>query len=264
MKISPIQILASAAGAVASAVIASFFGVQGTVIGVAVGSAVATLSTAVVAESIRRTHRAVRHVVGPTAPGLLRRVGDTAPTGEVTHEVDEPPASVAGGVAASVSPREPTAVVPAPRRPVPAAPDCGRPPSGPRVRWGLLVGAVVAVFAVGLLAVTGIELLAGKPLASLVGASKDQGGISLAPTATTTTTTSSTTTTTSTSTTTTSTSTTTTTAPGATSTTTTTAPGATSTTTTLPATTTTPSAGALGGTGPGGGTPGASSGAAGG
>ncbi len=63
MKFSLRQILASAAGAVIAAVIASIFGVKGTIIGVAIGSAVATLGTALVAQSIERGQQAVKQVV---------------------------------------------------------------------------------------------------------------------------------------------------------------------------------------------------------
>ncbi|MDA8315287.1 MAG: hypothetical protein M0010_08955, partial [Actinomycetota bacterium] len=62
-RLNPIQIAASASGAVLSALIASVFGVSGTVIGVAVGSIVATTVTAIVWESIERTHSKVRDVV---------------------------------------------------------------------------------------------------------------------------------------------------------------------------------------------------------
>ena len=54
MKFSFRQILASAAGAVLAALIASAFGVKGTIVGVAIGSAAATMGTALVAQSIDR------------------------------------------------------------------------------------------------------------------------------------------------------------------------------------------------------------------
>ena len=72
MKLSAKQVAASCAGAVLSAVIASLFGEKGTVIGVALGSVVATTTTALVAESIERTHTAVRRSVN--SPHQVRRL----------------------------------------------------------------------------------------------------------------------------------------------------------------------------------------------
>src|ERR1700722_5275984 len=77
MKFSYRQILASAAGAVLSAVIASIFGVKGTVVGVAIGSVAATTGTALVLQSIERTNKAVKQVAerAPENAKLLRRPG---------------------------------------------------------------------------------------------------------------------------------------------------------------------------------------------
>ena len=79
MKFSARQILASAAGAVIAAVIASAFGVKGTIVGVAIGSAAATFGTALVAQSIERGHEAVKQVVvrAPESSPLLRKLGGT-------------------------------------------------------------------------------------------------------------------------------------------------------------------------------------------
>jgi len=60
VKFSYRQILASAAGAVLSAVIASVFGVKGTIVGVALGSIAATTGTALAFQSIERTNKAVK------------------------------------------------------------------------------------------------------------------------------------------------------------------------------------------------------------
>ena len=85
MKFSVRQILASAAGAVIAALIASAFGVKGTIIGVAIGSAAATIGTAFVAQSIDRGHQAVKQVAervpDSSASSLLRRLGGTGGEG---------------------------------------------------------------------------------------------------------------------------------------------------------------------------------------
>jgi hypothetical protein len=85
VKFSFRQILASAAGAVLAALIASSFGVKGTIIGVAIGSIAATTGSALISQSIERGHKAVKQVVvrvpdGSTAT-LLRRLGGTGAAG---------------------------------------------------------------------------------------------------------------------------------------------------------------------------------------
>jgi len=62
MKLSPIQIIASAAAAVVSAVLLSFLGNKGTILGVALGSVIATLGSAAIGESLRRGHSKVKAV----------------------------------------------------------------------------------------------------------------------------------------------------------------------------------------------------------
>jgi len=93
MRLSPRQIVASTVGAVLAAVIASFFGVKGTIIGVAVGSIIATTGTAVAANTIDRTNKRVRQVVvgDENQPGLISRLGSTSPLGSVVaHDTSEP------------------------------------------------------------------------------------------------------------------------------------------------------------------------------
>ncbi len=310
MKLSPKQIAASAAGAVASALIASLFGEKGTIIGVALGSAVASTSTALVVQSIERTHDAVKQVVKvPKRPAVLRRLGTTGAVGTVRSGTADSavteaagaseaegavaaqgaagaPASQgtlaagegavvagevaaasverqAGGAGSAAPPTEKTGKEGERRliaRSRGTGASSGRPASGPsargpligggagstsgragaaynggRIRWSVLALTIGVVFVVALLAVTGLELIAGKPISSLFGSSSASGGTSVgsiftpsptttAPSPTTTTIPGTTTTTT---------------APGTT--TTTTAPGSTTTTTRVPGTTTTTS-----------------------
>ena len=55
LPLSPAQVAASALAAVSSAVVASFLGVAGTVIGAALASVVSTVSAALYSASLRRT-----------------------------------------------------------------------------------------------------------------------------------------------------------------------------------------------------------------
>ncbi len=267
-RLNPVQIAASASGAVLSALIASVFGVSGTVIGVAVGSIVATTVTAIVWESIERTHSKVRDVVvqkGHRLP-LVHRWATRGAAGEVKADVrssaieasvDAGPGSEPASGNAPAPGSEPASGNAPARSATAGAPDLEevgetrlvawsraripRPtPAGAhrrparQPRWPLVV-TVAASFVLALGLVTLVEVLGGRPLSSLIGASSSSGGTSAgnfltstppeAPPAATTTTTAPprTTTTTSTSTTTT---TTTTTSPSTSTTTTTATPGA--------------------------------------
>jgi hypothetical protein len=273
MKFSLRQILASAAGAVLAAVIASAFGVKGTIIGVAIGSAAATTGTALVAQSIDRGHKAVKQVVvrSPETTALLRKLGATGASGGSDASVDaaSAPAETQGtsggsddtlqmhSAPASVEETqrvEAPAGAEAPRTeymrtatvPTPASRSTYTRPR--RFTWKAIAGTAAVVFVLALLFITAVELIAGKPLSSIFGHAgtgtsvNNIFGPSQSPAPSPTTTTSTTTSTTSPTTTSTTlpTSTSTTSSTGSSTTTTTGGPGASTTTTTgLGATTTT-------------------------
>ena len=258
MKFSIRQILASVGGAVIAAVIASAFGVKGTIVGVAIGSAAATIGTALVAQSIDRGHQAVKQVVvrapDSSTSSLLRKLGATgSSSGAETVETATASASatpshetgrleisaVAGALGTERLQATTTPMQPA----LPAARAGAR-----RFSWQAIAGTAAVVFVLALLLITAVELISGKPLAAIfghAGGGTTVGNVVTPPPAATTSTTSTTTTTTttttstpsttsttsSTSTTTSSSSSTTTTAPTGSSTTSTT-PGASTTTTT--------------------------------
>ncbi len=96
MKFSIRQILASTAGAVIAAIIASTFGVKGTIVGVAIGSAAATMATAFVAQSIERGHQAVKQVAvkAPETATLLRKLGGTGVSGDTQSQASSAPTEV--------------------------------------------------------------------------------------------------------------------------------------------------------------------------
>jgi hypothetical protein len=273
VKFSFRQILASAAGAVIAALIASIFGVKGTIVGVAIGSAAATFGTAVVAQSIERGHQAVKQVVVrvPETSTLLRRLGGTGAAG-VTQTVPadqadparpDPSAALTEETATSSGHAENavTMAVSAPygehvTEQLPASEDApstrqlpitaeaesspSSAPSGGR-RWPVIAGTVAVVFVLSLMFVTAIELIAGQPLANLFGGHSKGNAPSIEKifeTPTTTLPPPTTTTSSSTTTSTTSSSTTTTTAVGET---TTSGPGSSTTSSTTPGATTTTS-----------------------
>ena len=260
MKFSVRQILASAAGAVIAAIIASVFGVKGTIIGVAIGSAVATLGTALVAQSIERGQEAVKQVVvrAPESSTLLRKLGATGTGGDAASSVDASSAPTEAGPTAGAGAEtvemestaapvgaterlEISATADAPRTEhLDATTTPMRPARVPsrRFSWSAIAGTAAIVFVLALMFITAIELISGKPLASIFGNAGT--GTSLnntPPPVTTTTSTSSTTSTT------TSTSSTTTTSTPVNTTTSTTAPNGSSTTTTSPGASTTTTTG---------------------
>jgi hypothetical protein len=200
VKFSFRQILASTGGAVIAAIIASTFGVKGTIIGVAIGSAAATIGTAFVAQSIERGHEAVKQVVvkAPDTALLLRRLGGTGASGDTSAPTqvmgrtsptpaDEPGAGAGAGaetteMASSAAPigetdrLEISAVADAPAAERlqattrPMAPAVSRSTLVARgFSWQTIAVSAVIVFVLALLLITAIELISGKPLSAIFG-----------------------------------------------------------------------------------------------
>ncbi|HZC71863.1 MAG TPA: hypothetical protein VE442_14320 [Jatrophihabitans sp.] len=157
--LSSTQLLASALAAVTAAIAASYLGVAGTVIGAALASVVSAVGTAVYGHSLHRTRARVR----------------TAVTGRPADQAFLPEARSAADSAS----RTQENVI-----------DTGRR----RGRWPAIAMGTVAVFAIALAVVTGIELAVGRPVSAVVrgdagsgtsffGGSKHAGGGDPAPAA---------------------------------------------------------------------------------
>jgi hypothetical protein len=179
VKVSIRQVLASVAGAVVAAAIASFFGVKGTIVGVAIGSAAATIGTAVVAQSIDRTHQAVRQAVvrAPDA-SLLRRLGGTNAAGAVTESVPEADAPVTEAVGSNEARGDevPVTEITSPGTRTAVVPEAQTPAEVPRqLNWRVVAVTSLIVFVLVLAIITLVELGAGKPLADLFGGSPGNG-----------------------------------------------------------------------------------------
>jgi hypothetical protein len=178
MKLNLKQIVASCVGAVIAALIASRFGVQGTVIGVAVGSLVATTATSLALQSIEKSHHVVRQVP------IVRRSGTTEPTGaperhfaapsDVVERVDgsggRPSGTRASGRAV------PNRRVDQPVSTRHATFDARRSIGGstgraPKLSVRTLLTSALVVFVGALGIVTIIELGAGRPLSAIGGSS---------------------------------------------------------------------------------------------
>jgi hypothetical protein len=142
-QLSATQVAAGALAAVSSAVVASFFGLAGTLIGAALASVISTVSAALYSNSLQKTNEKLRRARGQVT-GRLSAADET--------EV------------AAASPAAPaTQVLPAhldPRR---------APARRSRPRWTRVAVYAAAVFVMAMGIVTGIELIGQKPVSAIVG-----------------------------------------------------------------------------------------------
>ena len=123
------RLLAGAMAAVSGAVVASFFGVEGTLIGAALVSLLVAPAEALYSHSLASAHKVARR-------SLLRRVGDQAGASE----------------------NGPSQAQPQP------------------IRWQRVAVAAVLAFGIAVAAITVVEAVANRPLASLVGSQPRPGG----------------------------------------------------------------------------------------
>ena len=163
--------MASVCGAVGAAVVLSYLGVAGTIVGVAVGSAAATLGSALAFKSIDTGHQKVQEIVSRPLPTIRGQ----RPTVRSEQSLSDPVARPASPVAPST-----------------------RASSQLKARRWSYVSAISLVFAISLAAVTIIEFALGESLSTAIGQSSDHATTSLGGlfTSSATTTTTSTTTTT--------------------------------------------------------------------
>jgi uncharacterized membrane protein YgcG len=135
VSLSVTQVCAGALAAVSAAVLASFFGVAGTVIGAALVSVVSTVGSALYSASLNRTSDRLRKARVQLATRPVPASGD-APTRELPAHLD-------------------------PRR-APATPRR-------RIRWPRVAGYAAAVFVLAMGIVTTVELIGQQPVSALVG-----------------------------------------------------------------------------------------------
>ncbi len=161
------KLVAGAGAAATSAVLGSFFGAAGTVGGAALGSVFSAVVTWLYQHSLDKTRDTVKARVKLPGGRTVKVAGTT-----------EVPAPRAAGEDATtrvfVTPGDQaTEIISA----VPAV-DAGPPKS--RRRLLVMTGFTVVVFAIGMLAITGLELLKGSPLnTSSSSTSQRPGGTSL-------------------------------------------------------------------------------------
>src|SRR5918997_2730145 len=148
LQLSATQVAAGALASVSSAVVASFFGLAGTLIGAALASVISTVSAALFSNSLQKTNDKLRRAWGQ----LTGRQAPVEPATATPTEV------------ASAAPATPaTQVLPAhldPRR---------APARRSRPRWTRVAVYAAAVFVMAMGVIPGIELIGQKPVAALVG-----------------------------------------------------------------------------------------------
>lgn len=130
--------LAGALAAVCAAVIGSFLGVAGTLIGAALASIIATVGTEIYHRSFKHGAKKLRTI----APTFV-----TAPAAVGTPEV-----------AAASEDDNPSETVPEPER-----------TTGRTIRWKRIALVAAGIFVLAMGTLTAVELMAGKSVASMVG-----------------------------------------------------------------------------------------------
>ena len=143
VQLSPAQVTAGALASVSAAVVASFFGLAGTLIGAALASVISTVSAVLYQESLERTNAKLRRV----------REQDTTTQvlGDGTREMSVVPAvPVTRELPERLDPRQ----TESPRS---------------RPRWVKLAVYATGIFVIAMGVITGIELIGQKPVSALVG-----------------------------------------------------------------------------------------------
>jgi hypothetical protein len=168
--INLIAIVAGAAASLSAAVVASFFGVAGTLIGTAVASVVSSLAAAVYAGLLGRTPRLVRRTT-TILHAPPKRAGDRrGPPSEEGPRDREPPGATRDQEPAAARDREPAGE----GGRAGAGGAGGAPVGWPWRRSAVVVGVAVLIFAIAIGAVTGIEAVIKEPIASALGV-RDRG-----------------------------------------------------------------------------------------
>jgi len=156
-RINPVAIVAGALASLSAAVIASFFGVAGTLVGAAMASIVSSLAAALYSGLLVATHGWVRRAVPPRD----RRGERTATSSEPEEPLD---AGEPRDVRATRAAQQPGRGNRSPLRlgawPVP--------------RWLVIGGAAVVIFVLAIGTLTAVEAAIKEPIASALGV-RDKG-----------------------------------------------------------------------------------------
>ena len=163
IELSATQVIASMLAAVTGAIAASYTGITGTVVGVAVASVISTAGAAVYKHYLARSREKLRSAAVVIAP-RVRATGLAAhrarPPSADQVATEEFPAIATGGGGGGIPAIGPTGPAGEPGGP-------GRW-HGFRRRWLIWVAAAVAIFVVTMGVITAVEVAAGEPLDALI------------------------------------------------------------------------------------------------
>jgi hypothetical protein len=162
LNLNVTQVAGGAMAAVTAAVVASRFGIGGTLIGAALASVVSSAGSTLYAHMLRRTGSGVRQALDE--PAIVRRLAYQGGRALSRDGRSSPPAQEANhrGVAATL-----------PKQPQPPAPS-GRSRHLPA--WAVPVLATMFLFTIAMGATTGAEALTGRPAASWTGGPSPSAG----------------------------------------------------------------------------------------
>ena len=164
--------IAGAGAAATSAVLGSFFGALGTVAGAAIGAIASTMATSLYEHSLNRTQdtvaelRSRRRASAAAAEDTVQmpRIPPAGTAqGDQPTELLRPADPTTTGLGSSDAPTAAVGSGGAPTRRTGAG-GATSPELPPRRPWGRWIGATAIVFMLGLVVVTGIELLKGSTL----------------------------------------------------------------------------------------------------
>ncbi len=169
IELSLTQVIAGVLATITAAVLASFLGVAGTMIGAAIASGATTVGGAVYNYSLRRTTDRLRNTTAARWAGAHSH----DPEGEPSQSQAEIPPEIPPEVPPEVPPpsdeendREDGILARIFLRR--GSGDGDEAVGPPRLRWLVVAGAAVGIFAIAIGAITGVEAIAGKPVASVV------------------------------------------------------------------------------------------------
>ncbi len=160
-EISLAQVAGSALAAVSAAVVASFLGVGGTVLGAALGSTVATIAGAVYAHTFRQAGQRLGETRVLTVVTKARAAHEQPGPGDVP--VIGPSGAASGEETAAEPSVEPSVEPSAAGRAAAVA----AAPAGERPRWmsgKALLAMAVAAFVIAMVVISAIELTIGRPI----------------------------------------------------------------------------------------------------
>jgi hypothetical protein len=177
-RINPIAIIAGALASLSAAVVASYFGVAGTLIGTAVVSIVSSLAAAVYAGLLGRTRGLVQRTTV-----VLQSLPERTGTGQTQRPSGAPGEGRGEGRGPAEGPagrQPPAGAGPGDRGPSEGTAPEGTPAAGAKVGWPwrrsvVVVGvAALLIFTIAIGALTGIEAAIKEPIASALGV-RDKG-----------------------------------------------------------------------------------------